>query len=229
MKLNYTILKIENLNLNQRQAQKVRGYFANKYSDNVIMHNHDDNKFIYSYPKVQYKVIGNKTIICGILEGADIVASIGIKEDKINIDGKSMDIYQKNIVKEEVEFGVTKDYIEYEFATPWLSLNQNNFTKYKNMNEMEREEFLKKILIGNILSISKSLGYTVDKQVYVWINLKEVDIKLKNIKMKGFKGSFKVNFDIPDYWGLGKSVSKGYGSIKRAVHQNKDLRKLLKA
>jgi hypothetical protein len=33
--------------------------------------------------------------------------------------------------------------------------------------------------------------------------------------MIGFLGNFSVNFEIPDYWGIGKSVSRGFGTIKR--------------
>ena len=32
----------------------------------------------------------------------------------------------------------------------------------------------------------------------------------------GFVGKFKVNFKIPDYLGLGKSVSRGFGTIKKS-------------
>ena len=30
-----------------------------------------------------------------------------------------------------------------------------------------------------------------------------------------FFGKFSVNFEIPDYWGIGKSVSRGFGTVKR--------------
>ncbi len=33
--------------------------------------------------------------------------------------------------------------------------------------------------------------------------------------MLGFLGTFSVNFEIPDYWGIGKSVSRGFGTVKR--------------
>jgi hypothetical protein len=33
--------------------------------------------------------------------------------------------------------------------------------------------------------------------------------------MIGFLGNFSVNFEIPDYWGIGKSVSRGFGTVKR--------------
>ncbi len=33
--------------------------------------------------------------------------------------------------------------------------------------------------------------------------------------MTGFMGTFSVNFEIPDYWGIGKSVSRGFGTVVR--------------
>jgi len=30
-----------------------------------------------------------------------------------------------------------------------------------------------------------------------------------------FIGTFSVNFEIPDYWGIGKSVSRGFGPVKK--------------
>ncbi|MCC6545498.1 MAG: hypothetical protein IT392_13555 [Nitrospirae bacterium] len=38
---------------------------------------------------------------------------------------------------------------------------------------------------------------------------------LKGTPLLGFLGSFSVNFEIPDYWGIGKSVSRGFGTVKR--------------
>ena len=35
------------------------------------------------------------------------------------------------------------------------------------------------------------------------------------VPMLGFIGTFSVNFEIPDYWGVGKSVSRGFGTVKR--------------
>ncbi|MFQ6084425.1 MAG: CRISPR-associated endonuclease Cas6, partial [Candidatus Aminicenantia bacterium] len=65
-------------------------------------------------------------------------------------------------------------------------------------------------------SMSKSLGYTVPEPIKANItNLREVKIYLKGIPMIGFLGTFSVNFNIPDYWGLGKSVSRGFGTIKK--------------
>jgi hypothetical protein len=34
--------------------------------------------------------------------------------------------------------------------------------------------------------------------------------------MIGFLGTFSVNFEIPDYWEIGKLVSRGFGTTKKA-------------
>ncbi len=62
--------------------------------------------------------------------------------------------------------------------------------------------------------MSKSLGYTVPEPIKANIgNLKEVNTSLKGNPMLGFLGTFSVNFEIPDYWGIGKSVSRGFGTV----------------
>ena len=77
---------------------------------------------------------------------------------------------------------------------------------------------LESVLIGNIISMSKSLGYTVPEPIKANIkNMKEVQTKLKGTPMLGFLGTFSVNFEIPDYWGIGKSVSRGFGTIKKSI------------
>ena len=40
-------------------------------------------------------------------------------------------------------------------------------------------------------------------------------VTLKGQKMLGFTGTFKTNFIIPDHLGLGKSVSRGFGVVKK--------------
>lgn len=216
MNLEVCTVKYSELRLKNRDAEKIRGYIGNRYIDNNLLHNHDDNKFIYRYPLVQYKVIDNIPTIIGINEAANIVAKIGLFEDELIIRDVSYDINKKEINKENFEFGCTDDYIEYEFVTPWIAINQKNRAEYQYGNEIKKEEILKKVLIGNIISMSKGLGYTVSKQLICWINVEEKRVKLKGITHVGFVGKFKVNFKIPDYLGLGKSVSRGFGTIKKS-------------
>jgi hypothetical protein len=64
--------------------------------------------------------------------------------------------------------------------------------------------------------MTKGLGYTVPDPIKAKIaNIREVSTSLKGTPMLGFLGTFSVNFEIPDYWGIGKSVSRGFGTVKR--------------
>lgn len=44
----------------------------------------------------------------------------------------------------------------------------------------------------------------------------QTPIGLTGAEMTGIKGTFAVNFDLPDLIGLGKSVSRGFGTVRRA-------------
>lgn len=218
MKIDYTIVRFENIFLKTRQATKLRGYFADRFCDEEIISNHCGDKFIYNYPKIQYKVVDGQPIVCGICEGSSLMARIGFNTDEINIDGEKIDAFQIRIIKETSEFGICDDYVEYRFITPWMALNQKNIEIYAKATDVEREELLKRILIGNILSMSKGLGYNVDGTLHTWLDLEECCVKFKNIEMKAFRGRFRVNFLIPNYLGLGKAVSRGFGTVVKTVN-----------
>lgn len=215
MKINICKVLFEDLKLKARYSEKIRGYIGSKYNEFLLLHNHYGTKFIYRYPKVQYKIIKNVPIIIGIEEAANLVANIGIFDDELILDKTRYISFEKKIIMDNLNLEEKDDYLMYKFMTPWVALNQSNIRKYRLSNEIERENMLKNILIGNIISLCKGLNYTINKKLDCWINLKEIDVKLKGIKYKAFMGEFKVNFEIPEYLGIGKFVSKGFGTIKR--------------
>ncbi|MEW6006895.1 MAG: CRISPR-associated endonuclease Cas6 [bacterium] len=64
------------------------------------------------------------------------------------------------------------------------------------------------------------MGYTVPEPIKAEIDkIEEVQTSLKGTPMLGFLGDFSINFDIPDYWGIGKSVSRGFGTIVRNIQK----------
>jgi hypothetical protein len=76
---------------------------------------------------------------------------------------------------------------------------------------------LEKILIGNILSFFKYSNYNVEKNIKVNIHFHEKETFFKSIIILAFSGSFITNALIPDLVGLGKSVSRGFGTIKKII------------
>ncbi|MDA8340505.1 MAG: CRISPR-associated endonuclease Cas6 [Nitrospiraceae bacterium] len=211
--------------LNKADAEKIRGYLGNLFWDNPYAHQHDkDGDFIYRYPCVQYKIINGKCLLIGFNEGSEIVEKTFYNLKTINLNGVWEEIIGKGLESYTDSFTVTSNQMQYSFLTPWLALNEKNYEKYQKLGTWaKKKELLESILIGNIISMSKSLGYTVPEPIKSnIISLKEVQTKLKGTPMLGFVGTFSVNFSIPDYWGIGKSVSRGFGTIKRTDNKTTD-------
>ena len=105
----------------------------------------------------------------------------------------------------------------YEFASPWIGLNQKNFKKYDEAGREEKNRILKRAMTGNILSVAKHLDcwLSEDQKIKIDIKLKEIKVNLKSKSMTAFNGIFKTNFLIPDYLGIGKSVSRGFGAVRK--------------
>ena len=203
---------------NRDDAEKIRGYLGNLFWDNPYAHHHKINgSLIYRYPCVQYKIIDGACVLIGFNEGLDIIKKTFHNLQEINLDGRWQEILSKGLESYTTYFSVTSEPLPYSFLTPWLALNEKNYEKYQKLGSWQkRKELLESILIGNIISMSKSLGYTVPEPIRAEIkSIKEVPTSLKSTPMLGFLGTFSVNFDIPDYWGIGKSVSRGFGTVKR--------------
>jgi len=204
--------------LSTLDAGKVRGFLGNLFSDDSHIHQHRlDGSFIYRYPRIQYKIIEGQCILIGFGEGNETVKEIFNRLRSLNIRGRWQEILSSGLEIYKASFSSFPNEVTYTFLTPWLALNEKNYKKYHLMGSLQRrKELLESILIGNILSISKSLGYIVQQPLTAGIeNIKEVQTRLKDIPMLGFLGRFSVNFEIPDYWGIGKSVSRGFGTVKK--------------
>jgi hypothetical protein len=56
-----------------------------------------------------------------------------------------------------------------------------------------------------------------DQRIQSDLSFRQLKTTLKGKSMLGFEGVFKTNFHLPDYSALGKSVSRGYGCIKKCI------------
>lgn len=125
-------------------------------------------------------------------------------------------IYEKELRLSEEEFNISTIPLEYRFRTPWLALSQENYVRYRGAGEEGRRQLLERVLIGNILSAAKGFDYTVNGEITVKLKrLHPTECLLKDVPVTGFYGSFTVNFQLPPLFGLGKSVSRGYGTVSR--------------
>jgi CRISPR/Cas system endoribonuclease Cas6 (RAMP superfamily) len=100
----------------------------------------------------------------------------------------------------------------------WIALNSENYLKYKSIDGIvERITFLEKILIANLLSFAKGMNIEIKEQIECKIIKMDEPhmIKVKDIKMMTFDLDFKTNLSLPDYMGIGKHASIGFGTVVR--------------
>lgn len=220
-KLQICRIMFPEIKLQTRDAHKLRGYFGNLFKQySPILHNHyQDGKFRYKYPSIQYKVINSIPTLVGISEGATLLPKLFLKINELEINDKKYDITSKNIVVDNESAGFSEQLQEYTFTTLWMALNQQNYPRYLALEkEKEKEAMLDAILVGHILSFFRNTGIelSTSERLMVKTNLQEKRTKFKENKMMAFTGSFIVNAELPQDIGLGKSVSRGFGSIRKS-------------
>jgi len=197
-------------------AAQLRGFFATKFNDYQLLHHHSADKLIYDYPRVQYKVIDGQHLVLGIDEGVEVLKEIYDQYESLRLGSMTYNVIGHEFGVKECELSVSDEYCVYAFKTPWLALNQANYQKfYACKNRMERLELLSRTLIGNLLSISKSFGYTVPQRIEAVIDVNAAKTRLKGVSVMAFHGRFTTNFEIPELLGVGKSVSRGYGAVQK--------------
>lgn len=186
---------------------------------NVLFHNHRiEEGYRYSYPLIQYKRIHGKAAIVCLNEGADIIGqflSEGVRE--LNLGDRQVTMSPAMLRPERVIMQTWQDEFHYSLRR-WLPLNSENYRRYQSCDGLaERIALLEGILRGNILSMAKGLGITVEHEITVTItSLSEPRLlRNKGIKLMAFDLEFRSNFSLPNFAGLGKNASIGFGVVTR--------------
>ena len=224
MKLKIVVMALKTDRMVKEDTSKLRGYIGNKFYEHVLLHHHTEKGNLYTYPRVQYKIIEGTPIIVGIEEGAKILKKISDEINELKLGRSKYEIksIQMNFIN--THFGKSRRNIRYRFLIPWLALSQKNYAKYKSIKDWkEKKELLNNILAGNIISICKSFGYTVKGKIYAHSLLYEKIVNYKAIPHNAFIGEFKINFYLPDFIGIGKGVSHGFGTVKKIENDRKQI------
>ncbi len=194
----------------QRDAEKLRGYFANLYKDETLFHNHYENgESMYRMPLVQYKVIEGNLIVIGFNKGSDLVKKEFLKHKEIKIGDITLKNFETKLeIKSEI-MKVDDDLYTYKFLSPWLPINQKNKRLY-----FEEKLDLDKVLTNNLLTNFKGLNIEADKKIMVKGRYIEKEVNVKNTKMIGFLGEFTTNVKMPNLISIGRRRAVGFGVVE---------------
>lgn len=210
-----TTLTFPEIALSTRDGHKLRGYIGNLFREySPLLHNHfEDGKLRYAYPLVQYKVLNRVPFIVGLGEGSELLTQLFLQVKELRIEERSFPVHHKHIHNQDVEVGVRGELFNYRFLTPWIALNQDNYQRYRQLDEGDVPAFLQVKLRNHLITFLKAMGASLDQQVMVTADLKETRVQFKNQQHSAFTGTFTTNVLVPDHIGIGKSPSRGFGTL----------------
>ena len=187
--------------------------------EEVAFHNHlGDTQFVYQYPLIQYKMAYGKPAIVCIDEGVDEIHKLFEQRNwKINLIGETIELKVDRLDLKTTNLNIGNKEFEYQVYR-WQALNEKNFREYNNLPSlMERIKMLERILIGNIISFAKGIEWQIEQTIS--LSITDVSLerlsKMKDISVTTLDVKFSSNCSLPEWIGLGKGVSKGFGVVRR--------------
>lgn len=201
------------------EISSFRGAVIRKVGEDVdVFHNHRDSEgFYYRFPLIQYKIIQGKAALFCVEEGLEEVYRLFEGRQKnLVMNGKKIRLKLDKLSISTFTFNVWNRKFRYNIFN-WLALNQKNFLLFHTLeNENDKKNFLGRILVGNILSMAKTLNWHIDKAVEAEIQsiIREKKVRFKGIPFLAYDVSFTTNVSLPEYIGLGKGASHGFGIIR---------------
>lgn len=212
------IVKFDN-EISARDIIKFRGAVVSSMENsNVLFHNHNEEGLRYSYPLIQYKRIRKKAAIVCFGEGVDVISDFFTQCNlQLRISDNVIELITDDIKAERTLIQLWENPIAYRLRN-WLPLNKENYTTFVNTDGLiEKAQLLENILNGNILSAMKGLNISIQGKIQSVIS--EIStpkmVKYKGVKLMSFDISFTSNISLPQYLGLGKHSSVGFGILTK--------------
>lgn len=217
-KLRTLLVKFEN-DLQPWEVPAFRGAVIEKVGrEHLLFHHHlSDEQYYFRYPMVQYKSIHRQSAILCLGDGVDEIHKLFNQSTwEIELKGKKMDLTIDKLDLGNIILNVWEKSYTYHLSK-WLALSEENYRKFKAItNEIDRMEMLERILTGNILAFAKGVDWHIEKEIKVRIHeiKRTKNIKYKNAFLLAFDVAFSANVFLPNYIGLGKGASHGYGMVR---------------
>lgn len=211
-----TVLTFPALRLRAADAGRLRGYFAQAFGESVLFHNHTaDDGFRYGYSLIQYKVLKGVPTVLGVDQGAHLVVEAFMNVNELVLAGQSVPVDDKELEVTKAEAGIVAALHEYRFATPLFAFNQENYATFKRLPDTELKDFITKIITSHLITALRGIGCEVTPTTPILVShrLRPCLVNVKNQRMQMYTGTFTANVALPARIGIGKSTSKGFGTV----------------
>ncbi|MBQ9146218.1 MAG: hypothetical protein IJX68_00685 [Rikenellaceae bacterium] len=187
--------------------------------DNNLFHNHRGSGFDYRYPLVQYRIIGGQAALLCLNEGIEQMQSLlggdfllepikfGDREEQVVVEDMRINEFDLRLLDSPIRYHISR----------WIAFNQDNYRLWQSLEtDEERLAKLNSLLIGNIISFAKGVGWQIDERIEVAIDPSTLDMRrsfYKGRRLLAFNADFATNVFLPRGIALGKNVALGNGVI----------------
>ncbi len=196
--------------------------------NNKVVKTHQ--KYHYRYPMVQYRVHRGKAAVFATGQGLEALQKVLAQADwNLNWQGEKRTLYIEDIKMYQcvpAMLTAPKLYKIYRY----MPFNDKNYDRWKNCAGLrERIDLLEHLLTQHIVAYCKSLEWFPEERVVVTLQdmVKTRTVPYHEAKLKAFDLQFTTNILLPDFIGIGKGVSQGYGEMsewkERKVRQQKEV------
>jgi hypothetical protein len=197
-------------------VDELRSVLNKKLAEYLEFPREDTVGFIHRYPVLQCKQVKGGLMATGISQGADCLCEITRDKVMLGAGESNCRITSRDPAIRPEPFGIMETPGTYEFLTPWLALNQQHAKKFYDLKgKPQRDAFMQKLLTAQLTTLAKSLDYEMSAPVLCEAKVRFRRDRIGQENVIVFLGKFRTNLHIPDYLGIGQSVSQGYGTIKR--------------
>lgn len=186
-----------------------------------LAHNHVGSEgYRYAYPLIQYKRLRGCAAAVFIGRGVESAGKlVSLPRVVVNLGKRrvGLEVSSYDVCKTKV--GVTSGLAYLYDVTCWAPFNEGNVVRFRKLKtDLEKRDFLESILVGNILSMFKGIGLVVNERIVVRITelSQFYERRYKDVRMQVVDIQFISNTSLPEYVGLGKNASVGFGVLTSA-------------
>lgn len=202
-----------------------------EFHSSDLFHNHKvSGGFFNRYPLIQYKIIKSRdkllpSLLC-FNKGVEQIHNLLSQPNwSINLAGKkiNLEIKKLKLVEHQLHFRETP--IVYNLSN-WQALNKDNYKKWRAIEECEEEikiKFLEKILTSQLLVCARGLNWELQQRLNIHIRkiYHSKWVSFKGVKINTFSIRFSTYISLPEFIGIGKGTSLGFGVIERCKRREK--------
>ena len=209
------------------QLSAFRGAIAHKVGyEHTWFHNHDSENglTLNRYPLIQYKLDTHKSqmrpmLLCleeGIEEAHHLFSQ---PEWSINIKGTPYDLRIAHLHVNQYTLNTWDTVFQYRLHK-WQAFNAERFREYQQLQGIVAQcTFLEDRLNNQMDSFAKGVGWHTEQPITATIThlAKTEWVTYKKVKVFTFTIDFKTNVSLPDYIGLGRGASRGFGVVRKSL------------